>query len=293
MMPYFRKPSPSERCSLKTSTGDDPDTPRFFSDTDSDMSAPTKPATRLNYMKQQVGGRVQPRSLSRKAVLLVLAILAVAAGAFLLKTATGLINDWLQSHPTAASNNLQPQVKALCAAAKYIAAKALDPEAVSHALPDASSFNASFKNPCWNSPEIPHLKCLPYFYLMGSFQAGAGTLYQKNDKARWQFWAEDTKSMEGYVQEHSSGKTLAAVLHDPANKCCWAVWSVEPTTTLLPDLHHQPSPQYVQTCAMEESPDPHCPPYCSPAPHLCRLCTLPRSSWMAPPPPLPSTGQRA
>ncbi|GFH25389.1 sulfotransferase [Haematococcus lacustris] len=24
--------------------------------------------------------------------------------------------------------------------------------------------------------------------------------------------------MEGYVQEHSSGKTLAAVLHDPANK---------------------------------------------------------------------------
>ncbi|KAJ9510922.1 hypothetical protein QJQ45_027850 [Haematococcus lacustris] len=41
---------------------------------------------------------------------------------------------------------------------------------------------------------------------------------QLNDKARWQFWAEDTKSMEGYVQEHSSGKTLAAVLHDPANK---------------------------------------------------------------------------
>ncbi|KAL6753537.1 P-loop containing nucleoside triphosphate hydrolase protein [Haematococcus lacustris] len=178
-------------------------------------------------MKQQIGGRVHPRSLSRKAVLLVLAILAVAAGAFLLKTTTGLINGWLQSHPAASPNTPRPQVKALSVADKYIAAKALDPEAVSHALPAGSSFNASFKNPCWNSPAIPHLKCLPYFYLMGSFQAGAGTLYQKvaehpdvitNDKARWQFWAEDTKPMEGYVQEHSSGKTLAAVLHDPANK---------------------------------------------------------------------------
>ncbi len=58
--------------------------------------------------------------------------------------------------------------------------KALDPEVMAHTLPDDAAFDPAFKNPCWHAggPTGP-LQCLPYLYLLGGFQSGAGTLYAK------------------------------------------------------------------------------------------------------------------
>jgi hypothetical protein len=40
----------------------------------------------------------------------------------------------------------------------------------------------------------------------------------QNDVSRWQFWAEESKTMREYVDRHSSGKTLQAIQADPHRK---------------------------------------------------------------------------
>mmetsp|Transcript_36158 Transcript_36158/g.80462 ORF Transcript_36158/g.80462 Transcript_36158/m.80462 type:complete len:459 (-) Transcript_36158:759-2135(-) len=90
-------------------------------------------------------------------------------------------------------------------------AKRLDPEIMEHA-PKPEQYDKGYKNPCWKVDG--KLKCLPYFYMAGAFQAGINTLYSKltehpdvinTEVSRWQFWGEDGKTMSEYVTKNGEG----------------------------------------------------------------------------------------
>lgn len=76
-------------------------------------------------------------------------------------------------------------------AALRLIARALDPQLMTHSLPEGQQLDPTFAlNPCWHergggeagSGTIGRLRCLPGALLLGSFQAGSGTLFAKLSK---------------------------------------------------------------------------------------------------------------
>ncbi|GAX82546.1 hypothetical protein CEUSTIGMA_g9972.t1 [Chlamydomonas eustigma] len=96
----------------------------------------------------------------------------------------------------------------------------LDPEIMANVPRAASEYKLNVKNPCWDHEGT--IRCLPYFYLAGSFQAGVDTLYKQliphrdiihNEMTRYQFWGEEGKPMSTYAQKN--GQSYEQIKQSP------------------------------------------------------------------------------
>eukprot|EP00873_Tetraselmis_striata_P009748 jgi/Tetstr1/430012/TSEL_019873.t1 len=103
------------------------------------------------------------------------------------------------------------------------AAKALDIDLIKGAPRLGVPFDARYKNPCWTNSG-GKLRCLPAFYILGSFQAGTANMYASlaahpqvvsQVNARPHFWAEADKRMEAYVDGYSTPGALSALAAQP------------------------------------------------------------------------------
>eukprot|EP00191_Tetraselmis_sp_GSL018_P003786 CAMPEP_0177598730 /NCGR_PEP_ID=MMETSP0419_2-20121207/12543_1 /TAXON_ID=582737 /ORGANISM="Tetraselmis sp., Strain GSL018" /LENGTH=412 /DNA_ID=CAMNT_0019091271 /DNA_START=204 /DNA_END=1442 /DNA_ORIENTATION=+ len=98
-------------------------------------------------------------------------------------------------------------------------ARALDPELVQAASPPGRRFIPGLRSPCWEDGS-GSTKCLPAFYILGSFQAGTWNLYSRLavhpdvvsvPNARPHFWAEHDKRAAAYVAGYSAPPVLEVV----------------------------------------------------------------------------------